>query len=67
MFESVGLGYFRKTLFESFLGDMRRDDSIEGLFEAGEATEDLEVLFRREVMGLISIGDEVRDENLLGP
>ena len=66
MFKGVGSGHLREAFFEGFLGDVGRDQDIEGFFKAGELTEDFEVFFRGEVMGLVAVTDKVGDEDLMG-
>ena len=66
VFEGVGLGNTRETFFELSLGQFGHDEVVKGAFEASVVPENTQIFLRGEVMGLVAIGDEVGDQNLLG-
>jgi len=65
MFECVGLGDFGIFFLKGLLGNGGGNQNIKWFLQIGKMTEYFEIFFRSEVMGLISIGNEVGDEDFL--
>ena len=63
MFKGVAFGYLGIFCFEFFLGDLRTDKVVEGIFEMSIFLENFEVFFGSEVVGLIAIANKIGDEN----